>query len=187
MASNQIPEDVRERAERVVVKQLCSQTPACKEHRDDAREAVSAIAPLFIEWARKDQAKADVQIAEFWRSQLTARAESAEERERALIAGVREAICALDLVDVHQYELGSGSVGDIARTLSGDGSKILVEDHHAGTAPRSAGLSTARANAVRNYLLTKGLAASRVEASGGRASRPGCEGTAGVEIHVLPG
>lgn len=46
------------------------------------------------------------------------RAEAAEERERTLIAGVKEAICALDLVDVHQYELGSGSVGDIARTLS---------------------------------------------------------------------
>jgi hypothetical protein len=61
MPSNQIPEDVREQFDSLLKKVGMGDLG-----RLAAKDALDAIVPLIIEWARKDQAKVDARIAENW-------------------------------------------------------------------------------------------------------------------------
>lgn len=62
MPGNQIPEDVRARFDRLLKKSGMGGLG-----RLATKSAFDAIAPLIIEWTRKDQAEVDAQIAEkYW-------------------------------------------------------------------------------------------------------------------------
>ncbi len=153
--------------------QLQQQAQQSQSEAEKARQAAQA-AQAELERTREELARRDAEARQLRMQQELARIAATKQESRGLVVTLPSGI----FFDTGKSTLKAGAkktLSRIADQLKGDSSiKVAVEGHtdNTGSSAKNMTLSEKRAQAVRDYLVSKGIPEDRITATGKGESEP---------------
>jgi outer membrane protein OmpA-like peptidoglycan-associated protein len=153
--------------------QLAQQAQQSQSDAEKARQAAQAV-QAELEKTREELARRDAETRQLRMQQELARIAATKSESRGLVVTLSGGI----LFDAGKTTLKAGAkktLDRIAEQLKSDPAiKVVVEGHtdNTGKSDKNMALSEKRAQAVRDYLVSKGVPEDRITASGKGASEP---------------
>ena len=153
--------------------QLSQQVQEQQAEAEKARQAAQA-AQAELEKTREELARRDAEARQLRMQQELARIAATKQESRGLVVTLPSGI----FFDSGKSTLKSGAkktLDRIAQQLTGDSAiRVVVEGHtdSTGTAEKNMALSEKRAQAVRDYLVSKGVPDAQITAAGKGESEP---------------